>query len=300
MLLGDDLAKVHARIAQIDFKLNRFIASGLIGDYRSIFRGVGVEFEDYREYQYGDDVRAIDWNLTAKYAKPFVRVFREDKELNICVLVDISASILAIQGKQRIIEPLVALALLAIKSGDGFSLTAFSDRIEYFSPLTKSKTQILHALSAFWAIDPKGTKTDINLALSHFKLTQKRKTVLFILSDFLSNAWQPALFNILPKYKVIALHLRAPPVSRVPIGIVPVFDAETKSKVWVPNLPWLRKSQQIQMLQEVNTLPEIQLKHLQKSGLEVISIPSDADVLMALVRYFSIAGNTASGKNNIQ
>jgi uncharacterized protein (DUF58 family) len=231
-------AEVLARIRRIEIRARRLVDDLFIGQYHSVFRGRGMEFEEVREYQPGDDVRSIDWNVTARMGEPFIKKFREERELVVLLLVDVSASQdfgTGLQRKHELAAEIAALlAYSAIKNKDKVGLIAFSDRVERYLPPRKGAQHVLRLIREVLYLQPAGTGTDLGAALEDLDRLARRKSVVFILSDFLTTGYERALRRVARRHDVIAVTLRDPREMELPdAGMVYLRDSESGAAVLV-------------------------------------------------------------------
>jgi uncharacterized protein (DUF58 family) len=226
------------RIRRIEITTSRVVDEFLAGQYHSAFKGLGMEFEEVREYQIGDDVRRIDWNVSARAGRPHVKTFREERELTVMLLVDMSASQQFGSGEQMkrdlIAEVCATLAFSAIKNNDNVGLICFTDRVEKFVPPRKGPRHVLRVIRELLAFEPEGTGTDIETALEYLTRIQKRKCVAFLVSDFECEGWQRAAQVARRRHDLIAVDVHDPRERDLPnVGLVDLRDNETGELVLV-------------------------------------------------------------------
>ncbi|MAT81823.1 MAG: DUF58 domain-containing protein [Phycisphaerae bacterium] len=226
------------RIRRIEITTSRVVDELLAGQYHSAFKGMGMEFEEVREYQIGDDVRRIDWNVSARAGKPHVKTFREERELTVMLLVDMSASQSFGTGEQMkrdlVAEVCATLAFSAIKNNDNVGLICFTDRVEKFVPPRKGPRHVLRVIRELLAFEPEGTGTDLDAALEYLTRIQKRKCVAFLVSDFEDDGWERAAQVASRRHDLIAVDIHDPRESELPnVGLVELEDNETGELVLV-------------------------------------------------------------------
>jgi uncharacterized protein (DUF58 family) len=231
-------AEILKKVRRIEIRTNRLVNESLAGEYHSIFKGRGMEFSEVREYQYGDDVRTIDWNVTSRMGHPYVKKHVEERELTVILLVDFSASGdfgTRLQFKREIEAELCALlAFSAIKNNDRVGLIAFTDRIETFLPPKKGKDHVLRVIREVLYFRPRGRTTDLAQALQHMYRAISKRSVAFIVSDFLAEGYERALRVTARKHDLIAITVTDPREEDLPpIGLVHLEDAETGERVFV-------------------------------------------------------------------
>jgi len=229
-------SEVIKKIAAIHIRTNYLVNDILAGEYESAFRGRGMEFDEVREYTPGDDIRTIDWNVTARTGHPHVKVFNEERELTIMLMIDVSSS-----GQFGSVKELknevsaeisAILAFSAIKNNDKVGLIIFSDRIEKFIPPKKGRSHVWHVIREIVQYRPLKRKTDISGALEFFNKVMKRKCVCFLLSDFICRDYEKNLRITNKKHDVVAVTIRDPREITLPnIGFVELEDAETGESI---------------------------------------------------------------------
>jgi len=225
-------AHLLERIRRIEIRARRLVNDVFAGEYRSAFRGRGVEFQDVREYYAGDDIRTIDWNVTARARKPYVRRYQEERELTVVFLVDASRSVHFGSGdllKGEVAAEICAvLALSAIRNNDKVGLVMFSDRVECTIPPSKGRTQVLRVIREVLAFQPEHTGTNITAALEHAGRALARRAVVFLVSDFLDDGYDRALDIVNRKHDVIAVNITDPREEElVGVGLLELEDAES-------------------------------------------------------------------------
>ncbi len=220
------------KIRRIEIATSRLASELLAGQYHSAFKGRGIEFEEVRLYQPGDDVRSIDWNVTARAGDAHVKVFREERELTVMLIVDMSAS----QGfgtneqtKRELLTELCAtLAFSAIRNNDKVGLLAFTDRIEKFVPPRKGSRHVLRVIRELLAHEPQGHGTDIAMALEYFRHVQRRRCTAFLVSDFQDDGWEQAIRVVRRKHDLVAIDVGDQRESDLPnVGLLELRDAES-------------------------------------------------------------------------
>ncbi|HEY8343574.1 MAG TPA: DUF58 domain-containing protein [Bacillota bacterium] len=224
--------EIWAKVKKIQFKTDRLINSVLCGQYASVFRGVGIEFEEVRLYQPGDDIRAIDWNVTARTGRPYIKRYVEERELTVMLLVDLSASqyfgsVNALKSDLAA-EISALLSFLAIKNNDQVGLLLFSDCCEKYLPPQKGRRHVLRVIREILGYCPSGKKTDLAAALGYLNTILKRRSIVFILSDFFDTHFEKALQGLKRRHDVIAVRIEDPREESLPeIGLLRLQDLET-------------------------------------------------------------------------
>ena len=225
-------AKVMKKIRRIQIRTSHVVDDMLGGQYHSAFKGRGIEFEEVRPYQIGDDVRAIDWNVTARCGSPFIKLFREERELTVHLMVDLSASQLLgtqYQSKRELVSELGAtLAFSAIKNNDKVGLTLFTDGIEKVIPPAKGTRHVLRVIRELLYCEPIGEGTDIAAAVDHVNRTAKRRSVIFLISDFQTDGYRKPLQIARKKHDVIPIVVDDEREREMPnVGLLELQDSET-------------------------------------------------------------------------
>lgn len=227
-----DTKELLKKVRKIEIKTRRLSDHIFGGEYHSTFKGRGMTFSEVRQYQFGDDVRSIDWNVTARYNEPFVKVFEEERELTMMLLADISGSELfgtANQFKKEIITEISAtLAFSALQNNDKVGLILFSDEVELFIPPKKGKSHVLRIIRELLEFHPKSRKTDISGALKFLTNVMKKKAIVFVLSDFIAEDYGQTLKITGNKHDVTGIRVYDAREEEIPnLGVVQMMDAET-------------------------------------------------------------------------
>ena len=227
-----DTKEIIRNVRQIEIRTRGLVNQLFSGEYHSVFKGRGMEFSEVREYQFGDDVRTIDWNVSARFNKPYVKIFEEERELTVMLLVDLSGS--QAYGTSRKFKRDVAtelcavLSFSAIKNNDKVGMILFTDRIEKFIPPKKGRSHILRIIREIIAFQPQGTGTGIRGALEYFNHVNKKRSIVFLVSDFLDSGYEKALKIAGRKHDLVAVQLHDPREADLPdVGLIRLTDAET-------------------------------------------------------------------------
>jgi uncharacterized protein (DUF58 family) len=232
-------AELIRKIRRIEITTRRAVQDTLAGSYHSVFKGRGMAFSEVRPYQPGDEIRSIDWNVTARMGEPFVKVFAEERELTALIAVDRSASQdagLARQSKAEVAAEIAALLVFsALENGDRAGLLLFTDRIERYVPPRRGRKHGLRLISETLAFRPRGRGTNLAAALGHLSSAQRRRAVVFVVSDFLAEGYEQALAVLSRRHEVVPVVLSDPAEEALPgiPGLWPVVDAETGETVLV-------------------------------------------------------------------
>ncbi|MBU0489476.1 MAG: DUF58 domain-containing protein [Bacteroidetes bacterium] len=226
------------KVRKIEIKTRGLSSQVFSGEYHSVFKGKGMAFSEVREYQYGDDIRSIDWNVTARFNNPFVKIFEEERELTVMLLVDISSSAdfgTTGQTKRDLITELAAvLSFSAIQNNDKVGLILFSDKIEMFIPPKKGKKHILRIIRELLNFEPQNTGTSIRTGLEYFMSVIKKRSISFLLSDFIDRDYENALKIASRKHDMIGIRIYDKRETTIPsVGLFQVKDAETGRMQWI-------------------------------------------------------------------
>ncbi len=227
-----DTKELLKKVRKIEIKTRRLSDHIFGGEYHSTFKGRGMTFSEVRQYQFGDDVRSIDWNVTARYNEPFVKIFEEERELTMMLMVDVSGSELfgtSNQFKNEVVTEISAtLAFSALQNNDKVGLILFSDQIELFIPPKKGKTHVLRIIRELLEFKPKSNQTDISHALKYLINVMKKKAIVFVLSDFIASDYERTLKIIGKKHDVTGIRVYDEREENIPnLGMVQMMDAET-------------------------------------------------------------------------
>ncbi|MBP1582612.1 MAG: DUF58 domain-containing protein [Victivallales bacterium] len=234
-MISKELAK---KVRYLQIRTSKTVNEVMAGEYKSAFRGSGMEFDEVREYQPGDEVRSIDWNVTARQGRPFVKRFHEERELTVLFAVDLSASGLLgtrSQSKNELAAELCALlSFAAIKSNDKAGLLLFTDRRELFLPPAKGTTHALRLIREVLGFSPEGKGTDIASALDYLGKIQRKRAVIFLISDFQDSGYEHQLRLLSRRHEVIAIRVTDPAERELPdLGLLELEDAETGERALV-------------------------------------------------------------------
>ena len=233
-----EVSELLKKVRKIEIKTKGLTNHIFSGEYHSAFKGRGMSFSEVREYQYGDDIRNIDWNVTARFQHPYVKIFEEERELTIMLLIDVSkSSFIGTQNqlKNEIIAEIAGvLAFSAIQNNDKVGVLFFSDAIEMYIPPKKGKSHILRIIREIINFEPKSNKTNISLALENFNNMVKRKSIAFIISDFIDENYADELRHIAKKHDVVGVKVYDNLDMELPnIGLLQIQDVETGETKWI-------------------------------------------------------------------
>ncbi len=276
------------KIRQIQIRTSHMVNDVLAGQYHSAFKGRGMEFEEVRQYQIGDDVRTIDWNVTARSGEPFVKLFREERELTVMLLVDMSRSHLfgtAGQLKRELAAEICAtLAFSAIKNNDKVGLICFTDRIERFVPPKKGTRHVLRVIRELLYHEPAGSGTDIAAAVEHLNRVTTRRCVVFLVSDFQAEDYENPLRVARRRHDLIPITIGDPREKDLPnVRFVELFDAETGQTVIVDtSSEAFRKRYRARALQTVDERRRL----FRSMDVDEIEVSTGESFVEPLTRFF--------------
>lgn len=283
-----DTKELIKKVRRIEIKTRRLSDHIFSGEYHSSFKGRGMAFSEVRKYEAGDDIRSIDWNVTAKLNEPYIKVFEEERELTFMLLVDVSGSESfgsRVQLKREMITEICAtLAFSAIQNNDKVGIIFFSDQIEQYIPPKKGKSHILRIIRELIELEPKSAKTDIGEALRFFSGIQKKKAIAFVLSDFMGTDYTQALKIMAQKHDVNGIRIYDPREEDLPnLGVLPMQDPETGKVHWInTGSKALRKTLKRQFNENFSYFRDA----FSKSGSGQLSIRIDESYPAKLLGYF--------------
>ncbi|MBL0308920.1 MAG: DUF58 domain-containing protein [Bacteroidetes bacterium] len=294
--LSNSSEEKRRKLRRIEIKTRKLSNQIFSGSYHSAFKGKGISFSEVREYQYGDDVRTIDWNVTARNSKPFVKVFEEERELTMMLLIDVSqSSFFGTQNefKNHIIAEISGiLAFSAITNNDKVGVIFFSDSVEKFIPPKKGKTHILRIISEIYDFHPTNTGTNIVEALKYMNNVVKKKCITFLVSDFIPSKvtqrtaidFKNSLNIIGKKHDLIGLHIYDEREVNLPdIGLIKVTDSETKQDFWIDTSDKQIRERYSKNFHENKKLTK---ELFGKSGAQFESIKTEDNYVIALMNMF--------------
>ncbi|MBR2936734.1 MAG: DUF58 domain-containing protein [Paludibacteraceae bacterium] len=277
------------RVRKIEIKTRKLSRNIFAGEYHSQFKGRGMAFSEVREYQPGDDVRSIDWNVTARLNKPYIKVFEEERELTVMLLVDVSGSrnfgTLSQMKRDMMAEVAATLAFSTIANNDKVGVIFFSDKIEKFIPAKKGKTHVLHIIRELLSFEPQSTGTDIAQALQYFANAQKRHCTAFLISDFINagNMYQPLMIAS-NRHEVNAIQIYDRREAELPnVGLIKFHDAETGKDIWIDTaITSVRNNYAQAWRDNQDTIQQL----FTRTGVDHVSIRTDEDYVKALMHLF--------------
>jgi uncharacterized protein (DUF58 family) len=280
--------EVIRRIRRIQIQTSHKVDELLAGNWHSAFKGRGIEFEEVRPYQVGDDVRAIDWNVTARSDQPFIKLFREERELAVMLLVDLSGSQLFGTGlrtkRELVVELGATLAMSAIKNNDKIGLTLFTDKIEKSIPPQKGARHVLRLIRELLYCQPVGLGTNVSQAIEHLNRTANRRTVVFLISDFFDEGYESVLRVARRRHDIIPVVVSDPREARMPnVGLVRLRDAESGEVVLLDTASRYNRQLYEQSCAEHSLARDRMFRRLR---LEPIHVHTDQDIIEPLRKYF--------------
>lgn len=283
-----DTQELIKKVRRIEIKTKGLSNHIFSGEYHTAFKGRGMSFSEVRAYQYGDDVRSIDWNVTARLDEPHVKVFEEERELTMMLMVDISRSSFfgsTEQFKNQIITEVSAvLSFSAVQNNDKVGVIFFSDKVEKFIPPKKGKSHILRIIRELLETEPENKGTDIAEALRFFNNIQKKRSIVFLMSDFFDSNYQDPLKLVKKKHDLVAMQVYDPLEAEMPnIGLVNAYDAETGEYRWIDTSNKNVRAAHSKWFQDKFTETK---SVMMKSGVDFISLRSDESYVNALLKFF--------------
>jgi uncharacterized protein (DUF58 family) len=284
-----ETSEIIKKVRKIEIKTRGLSSNIFAGQYHSAFKGRGMAFSEVREYQFGDDVRDIDWNVTARFHRPYVKVFEEERELTVMLLVDVSGSLDFGTQKQMkrdmVTEIAATIAFSAIQNNDKIGVVFFSDKIEKYIPPKKGRKHILYIIREMLDFHPESKRTDVKQAVEFLSSVQKRRTTAFILSDFyVRNDFMQSLQIANRKHDVVAIQVYDQRAKELPdVGLMKVVDAETGFEQYVDtSSKRLRDSYRKYWMNRQSQL----LETFNKSNVDNVSIATNEDFVKALMLLF--------------
>ena len=277
------------RVRKIEIKTRRLSRNIFAGEYHSQFKGRGMAFSEVREYQPGDDVRSIDWNVTARLNKPYIKVFEEERELTVMLLVDVSGSrnfgTISQMKRDMMAEVAATLAFSTIANNDKVGVIFFSDKVEKFIPAQKGKTHVLHIIRELLSFEPSSKGTDMAQALQYFANAQKRHCTAFLISDFIgAGTMDKPLLIASNRHEVNAIQIYDRREAELPnIGLVKFHDAESDNDLWIDtSLTSVRGDYAQAWKENQDSLEQL----FTRTGVNHISVRTDEDYVKALMHLF--------------
>ena len=280
--------QILKKVKQVEIRTRGLVNDLFGGEYHSVFKGRGMAFSEVREYQPGDDIRLIDWNVTARNGSPFIKIFEEERELTVYLLVDISKS--GEFGSQNQLkqefgaEIASVLGFSAIKNNDKVGLILFSNDIEKYVVPKKGKSHVLRVIRELLYNEPKGNKTSIKNVLDYLLKVAKRKSVVFLISDFIDDDYWASLKVVNRKHDLIGIRLFDPAEKLLPdIGVIKVRDPESGSSFWIDTS---NRGEMEKLKNQINSDFDAFNKQAKKIGFDIISVSTNGDFVDPLISLF--------------
>lgn len=283
-----ETSEILKKVRKIEIKTRGLSNQLFSGHYHAVFKGRGMAFTEVREYQFGDDIRSIDWNVTARFNHPYVKIFEEERELTVMLLVDISGSHefgTQTQFKEETITEIAAvLAFSAIQNNDKVGVIFFSDRVEKFIPPKKGTTHILRIIRELIDFRPQSRKTNIAEALRYLTNAIKKRSIVFLLTDFMDHGFEDALKISNKKHDLICIKVYDPRETELPnMGMVRVRDAETGTVTWMDSGSALIRQQYKNWFQEKD---RYLAGFFQRNGIDSVKVTTNKDYVKPLISLF--------------
>ena len=285
-----ETSELIKKVRKIEIKTRGLSHNIFAGQYHSAFKGRGMSFSEVRDYHYGDDVRDIDWNVTARFNKPYIKVFEEERELTVMLMVDLSSSLefgTSVTTKRNMLVEIAAtIAFAAIQNNDKIGVIFFTDKIEKYIPPQKGRKHILYIIRELLNFEPTSKNTDIKLPLEFITNAIKKKCTAFLLSDFICNSdYKNAMTIANRKHDLVAIQVYDRRLAELPdVGFIKVRDAESGEEMYIDtSSKKVREAQQEWWTQQTAVLKDA----LQKSRVNSVSIRTDQDYVKALLALFA-------------
>ena len=286
MNLFDD--ELLAKVKKIQFKAKYMVNDAFAGEYLSVFKGRGMEFEEVREYVPGDDIRNIDWNVTARSNKPYIKTFRDERELVVFFLVDVSASSkfgTHKKFKNEVAAEITALlAYTALRNNDKVGLIIFSDHVEHYIPPKKGRGHVWSLIRDILSYESKAKKTDINVPIEFMNKVMKKKAITFLISDFQGKGFENQLRTFSKKHDLVAISITDPREIEIPnIGYIELEDAETGEAILI-------NTSDLKRVNSFSKKARGQIKEkqgfFQKNGIDFLDVRTDGSYFDSLIKFF--------------
>ena len=293
------MKEILKKLRKYEIRVRKAINSQMQGDFKSIFKGSGLEFDDIRTYQYGDDIRSIDWNVTAKGQGTFLKTFKEEKEQTVFFLLDVSASQeIGKEGRKKIDigkELTALLSISAIKENSQVGLMCYSDKVESYLKPAKGIKHSNEIINSLFKLIPKSKKTDLNSAIKYLLNILKRKSVIFVISDFIDQGYSRSLKGMSHKHDLIAIQLFHPREFQFPkVGIIPLHENESKQNMWVNT----SSSKFRKMMEQNHLINTLDLERFcARNGANYTRISTEEDYVPELLKLFIERNKKKSSQN---
>ena len=281
-------AEIQKKVKDLEIISRKLTTHMFTGEYHSAFKGKGMRFREVREYYHGDDVRFIDWNVSARFSHPFTKVFEEERELTVMLLIDISASSLFgtahLRKRDLVIEIAAVLTFSAINNNDKVGVIFFSDKVEQYIPPKKGKKHALYIVRELLTAEPKNSGTDISEALKYFTTSSTQRSIAFVMSDFIDENYEHNLRVASSRHDVIGIRVYDKMDMTLPdIGLVRVTDPETgQTSLLDTGSKIIRHEHEQSFLEQSNTCKNI----FKRAGAELLHLRTDEDYVKVLQQFF--------------
>lgn len=285
-------SEILKKVRKVEIKTRGLSQNIFAGQYHSAFKGRGMAFSEVREYQFGDDIRSIDWNVTARFNRPYVKIFEEERELTIMLLIDVSGSgdfgTRGSSKREMITEIAATLAFSAIQNNDKVGVILFTDRVEKFIVPQKGRKHILYIIREMLNFQPQSRRTDVSFVLKYFTNAIKKRSTAFLISDFICEDFEKAAMIASRKHDLIAMQVYDACDAGLPnVGLMKMEDSETGQSMYVDTSDKnVRKAYEKywQNSQERNR------KIFSKNKVDMVSVSTDEDYVKALIALFRMRG----------
>lgn len=283
--------EILRKVRHIEIKAKGLSRQLFAGEYHSAFKGKGMSFSEVREYQFGDDIRSIDWNVTARFNHPFVKIFEEERELTVMLLIDVSKSSFFGSGQMKndlIVEIAGVLSFSAYQNNDKVGAILFSDTIEKFIPPQKGSKHILRIIRELLTFEPRNQKTDIQVPFQFLTNVIKKKATVFVISDFQADSYSKALQIASKRHDLVALRIVDPrETEMVDVGILKIMDPETSKERWIDT-----SSAKVRMQYASNwkTFDAKTQELFHKTGVDQVKLMTNQDYVKPLINLFKQRG----------
>ena len=287
-----DTKELLKKVRKIEIKTRRLSDNIFGGEYHSTFKGRGMTFSEVRQYQYGDDVRSIDWNVTARYNEPYVKVFEEERELTLMLMIDVSGSeLFGTEGqfkREELTEIAATLSFSAMQNNDKVGLILFSDQLELFIPPKKGRSHVLRIIRELLEFEPKSKKTSVSIALEFLSGVMKKKAIVFLMSDFIDSDYEKTLRIVAKKHDLTGLRIYDRHEEKIPnLGLVPMLDNETGQTAYVnTQAAAVRKAYAKQYSIQVKAFENL----FHKNGAGTLHCRLDQSYVKKLLNFFKSRG----------
>lgn len=278
------------QVREIEIRTKGLVNQVFSGEYHSVFKGRGMEFSEVREYQFGDDIRNIDWNVTARFGHPYVKIFEEERELTVIMMVDLSGSLVFGSNqktKQRVAAELSAiLSFSALKNNDKVGLLLFTDKIEKFVPPRKGRKHVLRIVREVLSFKPQGNRTDIKSALEYLNRAVKKRSIVFLISDFIDDGYERIIRIVSKKHDLIGLVLEDKRERQIPaLGIIKFKDPETHEEIWIDSSDKNFQKNFLNLSKQIYS----KRKYLFRSNkIDSVNITAGDNYIKPLVQFFKL------------